>query len=312
MIRKAIEREDIREAIEAIMENYDPYYNDEYYALEWLLKESNLDGIYIYEEDGKVIDFISSQEICGQTVLYTYLLDEEKAVKEVEEISKMWESIIVETNWSFNSIFKGWRECIFTSSVDPERRYSKPSNSSVYYTNDEKLVSYFIKIIENTFFPKLDSIDNLTFKYVKNNRDLIEIIKRSPLEEHCVPTWINRSNNHSIIGFTYLHPEYDNGMYLVALNDDVVAGVIKVGIYGEHRDIHQSICYIDVNSAYRNRGIAKRMIKELEKYLAKDLPIVMTDKSEMGRLCRMKEHFRNAGYSIPIYSHREFMKLLYH
>lgn len=311
MIRKAIERKDIREVIKSIMEEYDPYYNDVYFALEWLLNESDLEGIYIYEEDGQVVDFISSQDVCGQTILYTYLLDEEKAVKEAEEISKMWNSIIVETNWSYDSIFKGWHECTFRSSVDPERRYTKPSNSSVYYTNDEKLISYFVEVIENTFFPELESIWDINFQYVTNKVKLIESIKRNPLEDYSIPMWVNTSNNYSVVGFTYFKPEDDNGKYLLAYNKDILVGIIKIGIYGSEKDKRQSVCYIDVNAAYRNRGIAKRMIYELEKHLDENLPLVLTDESEMGKICRIHQHFKDAGYSIPVYRHREFLESVY-
>ena len=162
--------------------------------------------------------------------------------------------------------------------------------------------------VERKYFPDL---------YIEDLNDVeIECLRKSELENYFKKfygadysgTWRNKYNQVSFSGFTYLKPsELDYSQkdikFLTAVYKNNVIGVIKFGVRNE--PTHQEVSYIDVSYKYRGKGVATKLINSLEKYLYDDLTLVFTDESEMGKLCKMNEKFKNAVTKIKVKTYDE-------
>ena len=117
--------------------------------------------------------------------------------------------------------------------------------------------------------------------------------------------WIDKFNNKSLAGFRYLkslsiHP---NKKYLCAIYDNRIIGVIG---FVEWRNYgYQLVAYVDVCKPYRNKGLANELIKQLNSYLDKSLPLVLTELSEMGERARMDLAFKNKIKAVKVYTYKE-------
>lgn len=102
------------------------------------------------------------------------------------------------------------------------------------------------------------------------------------------------SGHRHVAGFHYFgldESDMRQNILTCKLNGQII-GVIKHGLYEGYGHIpHQGLAYIDVNIHYRNLGIAKLMIKELNNYLDKTLPLFLTRESDLGELCHMEKLF---------------------
>jgi ribosomal protein S18 acetylase RimI-like enzyme len=271
-----------------------------------MLEDNNLAKIWVYEEDGRIFDFLYISYIGEQLMVSPYLLDEDKIKNELLSIKKLWGDCIIESDWiDVEKLQVELYDCSFVSRINDSKLYEMDGNQH-YYTNSASLVNFFVDYFERIYFPAIENTEDISFRYI-DAEDIFSYIRRDEFSKTSYPSWSEKYGNSSIIGFHYFKPEdFPNTNYLLAIYNDTIIGVIKTGVYGNGRDKRQSICYIDVSENYRQRGIAKMLIKELGKYLNPNLPLMLTDESELGALCKMAEHFKNAGYVVPVYTFREF------
>lgn len=108
-------------------------------------------------------------------------------------------------------------------------------------------------------------------------------------------------NSTAFYGFHYFEPGdlyyYGNDKkYLVAIYNGIIIGVIKFGMFMEE----QAVAFIDVHYAVRRRGLAKGLIKHLNDYLDKSLPLDLSHESEMGKLCHMNDKFKEGITVVPV------------
>lgn len=152
------------------------------------------------------------------------------------------------------------------------------------------------------------------FRKTKDIKDLI--IKKMTNEElqkllydnengYKIPT-VRKPSGWVFLDFQYfssgdLNPLYcSQNNFIVAIIDNEVVGVIKIGDYEDYIK-YKSICYVDVSAKYRRKGIASKMIKELNNYLSKNQPLLLTDLSNDGKKARIDLIFIREIYSTKVY-----------
>jgi hypothetical protein len=306
MIKKAIEIKGIRKIVKSFYRKYDNCWSDLAYSFQWMLEDNNLSKMWVYIENERIIDFLYTSYIEKQIVISPYFLERDKITNELLSIEKKWGNYILEVDWLDNEKI-GLLNCSFVSRINNNKIY-QIHNSSCYYTNASTLVDYFVNYYEERYFPEIKDVNKISFKCI-DSKDIYSFIKKDDLNKNCYPSWKDKYGHKTVIGFHYFIPEDSfNAKYIVAIYKDMIIGVIKVGKYGAKNDLRQSICYIDVCEKYRKRGIANKLIKKLAEYLEPEIPLVVTRESEMGAMCKMVEHFKNANYKVPVYSYDEYLR----
>lgn len=306
MIKKAIEQDGILNFIEIKKLEHEEYVSDLYYNFCNMLENPDLEGIYIYLEDDKIKDFIYKTSSNNQVIVQPLMMESDDVKNEFDEIFEKWGSVILEIN-SYEFFDYPLKSCEFKSTVASNKTFVKPYGSISYYTNDDEMVSFFVRDFERRVFPKWSG--NIECEFITNDEDVFKLTANCDDYESRNPIiWKNSGNVSSIAGFRYF--SYDNGQgdkFLVARDGNNLLGVIKVGEYDINTpNAHQAICYIDVKEAYWNKGIAKVMIANLNQYLNPDLPLVLTKESDMGQKCQMIKHFKDAGFTVPVYEYDKF------
>ena len=158
---------------------------------------------------------------------------------------------------------------------------------------------------EKKYFKKLD-LNNISFVNIKSN----ELKKFLENYSNGVKTWTD-GNEWALAGFHYFNLEDDKqGQFLICLNDNNILGVIKHGVYDEYDTVFHCICYIDVNFAYRNNGIATLLTRQMNAHLIDGLPLVVTDESEMGKRCHIHKLFKE-NVNKKIYTYKQLENMQY-
>jgi hypothetical protein len=171
--------------------------------------------------------------------------------------------------------------------------------------------------IDKKYFPEItkEDIEAMTFIDMDTDTVLKKFFGPDTYGQDVGPEWMNDGNIRSYIGFHYFSGSDVSIMssvekerdirYLIAFCKGIPVGIIKHGIYGEDKYKHQALCYIDVSFKYRRLGIATKMSKKLDSYLHKDLPLVLTDESDMGKLCGMEKLFKQTISSVKVTTYRD-------
>ena len=203
----------------------------------------------------------------------------------VEILSSMLKNSVFYYEYFPNSLSQSSKMKIMThlSSFDKDRAYM--FYHGCYLT--EYGIDLMINQVEKKYFPNI-KLNEVEYKCIKA-RDLETYFKNMHDKDY-QGYWENKYNNVAVAGFTYFHREdfhanYGDIKYLVALYKNRIIGIIKFGTWPDAN--HQALSYVDVSVKYRKLGIATQMIKELNKYISSDTTFVLTDESEMGKLCGM-------------------------
>ena len=200
----------------------------------------------------------------------------------------------------------GFRDIEKSSNINPEYRYGIVYGGYITEYNRETVRDNYEKEILNKAKRfKLENIryKNLTYedmlRYIRNERN-----KREIFGVH----WISENNISVLSGFRYFDPHTVNGKvgYLCAMYEGEIVGVIHYGTWRDNP--YQSISYIDIHNAYKRKGIAKGLIKELNKYLDKSKPLVLTDVSEEGKAANMEEEFKRGIKGIKVCTYTEAIR----
>lgn len=167
--------------------------------------------------------------------------------------------------------------------------------------------------IEELTIPEFDK-EKLIFEDKTGSEILDEILSKYDDNPYFTGFSTNKNNHRHLSGFHYLSlDESDrNQKILLCKLEGQIVGAIKHGIYDtDGRIPHYGLAYIDVNINYRNKGIAKIMIKELNKYLEPSLPLFLTDESDMGKICHIEKLFLENVYAtecVPYSKQEEYYK----
>ena len=193
----------------------------------------------------------------------------------------------------------------FNSNLDKEKEYG--FYHGAYMTEYD--MNCFVNKIEKTYFPKFTNINDVSIKCFKS-KDLLNYYKTINKSFYFPVTWRTPASSSTVLGFHYFNLDdiYErrgkDKDYLVAIYKGFIIGVIKFGIW----DNHQSVAYIDVNEVYRKKGIANLMISQIDKYIYPNYPMVLTDESDMGKMCHMAEKFKKAIKKVKVKTYEEALK----
>lgn len=307
MIKTVLElgQERINKFIEKALEKFDEW-DDLYYTLQYLLDKNDYANAYVViDENDEICDFINSSRTYGIVTLCPYFIEGtnyfENTFREIKEYF-VDKKVLIYTHGIDISKY-GLTSCNIHSSLDLEHKYDVDHGiHSVIKENDINLLR---DAIEDFHFPTLDiKEENVSFELIHgedvNNSFIVN-------DTHDYPIWINRSNHRNIIGFHYLQPDfYDCHSLLVAKCNGVMIGCIKYGRYSmDDKYRHYGLNYIDINMKYRRKGIAKMLIEEFARILDDDMPLVLSDESDMGKICQMAKHFKEANFKTKVYAYGE-------
>lgn len=272
------------------------------YKYEWILSHPKKIKNYLVVLQGRTIkDIIHVGYQYGVKILSPFFVDgKSQEAFTLESIKKYFKdsSYVIATEWVDVRNY-GYTICNLHTSVDLEHRLNV--NHKVYSVANPNNINIMRDAIEKKYLPILG---NITFKLIDGDKVTDYLYDKSEQE---FPSWIGNGNHTTTIGFHYLKPDcYENHKLLVAESNGRPVAAIKYGIYSEGKSKHYGINYIDVNSVCRGKGLAKAIINELTKHLPSDYPLVLSYESEMGKLCKMQKHFKDAPFKTTVYTDKEW------
>ena len=144
------------------------------------------------------------------------------------------------------------------------------------------------------------------------NEDLYKLLYDNE-NSYKMPT-VQKPSGWVFLDFQYFSSADLNSLYcsltnfIVAIVDNEVVEVIKIGEYKDHIK-YQSICYIDISAKYRRKGIASKMIKELDNYFQKNQPLVLIELSKDGQKARIDLVFKRNITVTEIYTNQEMNQM---
>lgn len=278
------------------------------FDIEKLLQNKNFDDFYTIKEGNRIIDFVNVYTQDGLSFVVPNFTNYKRQLEELELIKETFPNCILECDECYlNPEQKEYFLCKFPSTINKNYEYLLKYDTN-FYVSDENDIFILRDNFEINHFPTLD-LSNITFANV-TQKQLGTFLKQ--YEIFGIPAWSN-GNSWSMAGFHYFTPNEEGdprAQYLLCLNGKNVLGVIKHSVYDEYDITHQCICYIDVNFAYREKGISKLLMKQMNLHLIEGLPLAITDESEMGKKCKMHKNFRKY-VNKKIYTYKQLEKMQY-
>lgn len=260
---------------------------EQVYNIDSVLKLNNYDNFILIFKNNKIIDFANIYIKNNFKFISPNLNDKKNQNEELYFIKKKFPNFILETgNFKLNTEQNYYYKCIFNSRINKKFKYDI-YNDANYYVSDIKKNGILRNNFEQKVFRKLNR-EKITFVNIKNSELELFLNKYSNGNK----TW-NDGSDWAIAGFHYFNLDEDeNGNFLLCLSEKNVIAVIKHGIYEVYNKKFHCICYIDVNYAYREKGIAKIITNEMNNYLIDNLPVLLTNESNMGKKCHMHKLFK--------------------
>lgn len=132
----------------------------------------------------------------------------------------------------------------------------------------------------------------------------IKIVKSNELEQLC----INNPKEEQeplrfLTGFRYVcnidYKESEKNDFIVALCDDIVVGVLKLGTIYEKNYKYRYISFVDVKKDYRQRGIAKLLYQQIESVLDNDRKVVSSFLTKDGKNAKLDKLLKQYVTSVP-------------
>lgn len=276
-------------------------WDDLYYSIHYFLEKENLDNLYVVLDGYKITDIVSYDYTYGIKTLYPYFLNGEKCHKStIENIKNYFKrDVLISTEWVDTKKY-GLIDCNLKSSFDENHVYHlRHYHYTVLVPENENMLR---DAIEQERFPTLSKI---TFKVI-DGKEVCNYLYNEKTNDY--PLWSDKYNKTVIAGFHYFQNDFcEHHKLLIAECDNMPIGVIKFGrYYEETSNAHYGLNYIDVNFAYRQKGIAKMLISEFAKIIPNDLPLVLSSESEMGKKCKMEEHFKNEKWNTELFTSKEW------
>lgn len=277
------------------------------FDIDFLINLNNYEDFLLIEKNGIIIDFINVYTEDNITYLAPNFTNYSVQLEELHLLKYAYPNYVLECNESFlNPEQKEYFKCKYDSRINKNYNYNI-NNGYNYYVSTERKVHLIRDNFENQYFEPLN-LNNITFINISCS-DINKILYEDSI--FGIPTWTD-GENYSIAGFHYF-TNTDNdkyGKYLLCMDNNNILGVIKHGVYEEYGTIHQCICYVDVNFAYRKNGISKILANQMNAHLIDGLPLVITDESEMGKKCHMHQIFKNC-IDKKIYTYQELQDMEY-
>lgn len=195
-----------------------------------------------------------------------------------------------------------YKSANFKSSIDSDYRYVTHCHNGLV-GNYPDCIS---KAIEAHYFIRDVDIDKIRLRCMTTS-EIYTVWSKKYMKGVFEGYWINKFNNPSAVGFHYFSfsDSKNDARFIVAIYKGLIIGVIKLGVYNND---HQAIAYIDVLRTCRNKGVATYMIKNINKYLYKGLPLMITDESDMGKMCHIADKFKDNVKGIKVKTYAEALR----
>lgn len=289
-IKKAIEvKRNFLGYIKKLARKAAQYEDYSYYTYDNILKNQELVEKYLVVLNGtQIVDILFTKDICGITFVYPFLTERYSKQYTEDAILKHYKGTryVVSVDVSLSEKFK---ECNMTASYDNDCFYRFEGDLVQYVPadGDENLVR---DAFEATRFPEYEE-NKIVFKTYEG-KDARQYLFSKEWDEY--PIAGRGGGFGAIAGFHYMDLNYeDNNSLFVAEINSMPIAAIKTGLYYEDQSkyTHIGVNFIDVCKPYRQKGLATRIIKEFSKK-HRDFPLVLSHESDMGKLCRMKDHFK--------------------
>ena len=271
--------------------SYD-YYDFESFDYDYLLNNiDNIDFVIFVNENNEIINFATYEKQDDLTFFYLDNYNEETIKDNLNDLKNNFSHPIIGSidgyydNPEKLELFK-----MNSKSNIIDEKYIFRSTPYCLFKEDINILS---NLADEINFPEYKG--NLTFEVINYNEFTYgKMCNDSFIATSCK----NNSGQSHVAGFYYLGQVCNNDdKLLLAKDGDNVVGCIKYGIYGgrfEPKNI--GLCFIDIKLPYRNKHIATKLfekfsdvLKEENSKFEKPLPLYLTDESEMGEQCHMKD-----------------------
>ena len=293
-------------------------FEDNYYTLDYISKNKDKnvsDNYLVVLKNNKIIDIICNEqffEIPTISLICFYFKYDKKEFFETLKNYFKETPFLIEGNhinyyciWDENKDLSmedlGFVHCNTKFSID--ETFHLDMGSRYFYTLKEN-----IDLLRDNFEKKYlpTNVDDLTFEVVKEGELVNMLYDKNNV---ILPNYITDGNHHVVLGFHYLSFEFHSkATYLIAKNNEnKIVGVIKWGLYREgFKDAHYGLNFIDVISIFRKKGIASKLIEEFTKHIDNTYPLVLSYESDMGKICQMHKHFKNAKFKTNVFTDKEW------
>lgn len=270
-------------------------YDDDYYTFSYLIEniEEFTDCWVLVDSNENPLDLIYEENLLTHKVFSPHLL---LGTKSIGFLKANYPEAFISLNNYVNPEDNDYEIVDMTSHLDSDHTLA------IMGGNLWKLKSNNIDIVaewESSLTPSYN-LSEIKFETLSYE----ELMKKefSSHSEIFAKTW-SESGNYLLYGFHYLSSveSPDNVTFYVAYCENTLIGCIKV----YEKSDHYTIGFIDVHIAYRNKGIAKDLIKFIGSKLSPEKKIILTSLSKMGERCHIDECFKRILNDFQILTYEE-------
>lgn len=142
-------------------------------------------------------------------------------------------------------------------------------------------------------------------RIIMNTKDFeIKIVKAEELKKLCMNNEVEEREPLKFLkGFRYVckadYEEDERKDFIVAISDNIVVGVLKLGTIHEKKYKYKYISFVDVKEEYKNRGIARLLYQHIEKTLDNDKKVVSSFLTSQGKIAKLDKLLKQYVTSVP-------------
>ena len=271
----------------------------DYEGFDYKYLSDNLDDLafsYIVFMDDKqnITNFAHYQKENGFDIFTLDDVDSKVIASNLEDLRNSFEHPLVHSLYSFYNDDKQDLPEIYHMNMKSkviDENYVYMDELFCLNENDKDII---VDLADEKNFPSL--IGEITYDVMPYS----DYVYEEGRDDKIIPAITKDDSGHDhLAGFHYFGlRDGGNDKMVVAKNGDNIVGVIKYGKYGDgsYQPEHIGLCFIDVKKPYRGQGIATNLMKEFGKVVEREnkeeginLPIYLTDESEMGEKCHMRD-----------------------
>lgn len=271
--------------------------SDSYYAYQSISESDNMDDMLAFMEGDDIVDLAYVSTLFGIPTIRPYF-DCERHNEVIELIREMHHGeVLLYGDYSILSSQNLFQSNL-RSRYNDKTTYNLNSSMLPLWVFSEDKTDMVRDAIEKKYFAVDVDANQITYQVMTANEVYDYLYDKNNM---CFLTWGEPCGFAHVAGFTYMETAMNNPThrYLVAICDGIIVGCIKYGFY---YDDHYGLNYIDVAVPYRRKGIATSLIRELSLRIENDHPLFLSNESDMGKMCRIHEHFARYTWPCGVYA----------